>query len=525
MRKVKLFFLIIVFVHQLPGVCSTLIPLVPYRAWQFHTLDINYVENAMRLARNYDINTVIFSHEMIGETSQLFDGTDRGPLLKNLAVKAHYLGLKVWIWVHELDNVPEKYLDNKIVQLDRTGFWDWLELRYERVFQEYPEFDGIVVTFHETEYKIFDNNEVNSVLSMQERFAKLMNVVNKVCLKYKKDCIVRTFVYEPAQIEWIKQGLLKSDKSIMIQTKCVPHDWDPYYPHNPLIGAFPDRKQIIEFDCSSEFTGKNRIPFTSPEYFEYRWRYDLEQPGVVGYNARVDHGGFDAIYTPNEINLFTLYRLTQNENITASEIWEEWTNKNYNKNAAAAIRKALYPSFEVVKKAFFPLKFWITDHSHLPDFKYADDHISSRTIAKWIPDLPFYKEVEKCLNHPDPLILEEILAEKDSAISISSEELEWLWKAKPFLTTEQYNDLYWRLELLHRTAIVWKLHAEAFWGLKVLIEGHKIAGLKERIKRAIDGLYREAEVSENNPLIGDSPPASAKEIRAVADDLTYIWAK
>ena len=45
----------------------------------------------------------------------------------------------------------------------------------------------------------------------------------------------------------------------------------------------------------------------------------------------------------------------------------------------------------MVNKAYFPLKFWITNHSKLPSFGYADGHISSRTLAKWIPEEPAYK--------------------------------------------------------------------------------------------------------------------------------------
>jgi len=320
-------------------------PLVPYRAWQFHKLDIQYVLRSMELAPQYNINTVVFSHGMIGTTSQLYDGTERGEQLQMLARKAHELGLRVWIWVHELDNVPEKFLEKNIVQMDRSGFWDWLEKRYEQVFTDYPEFDGLILTFHETEYRIFRDSQVQSKLSKPDRFAKMINTIYKVCKKYQKDFIVRTFLYEPIELEWVKEGLLKSDPGVMVQSKCVPHDWDPYYPHNPLIGAFPQNKQIVEFDCSSEFTGKNRIPYTSPEYFEYRWRFDLKQPGVVGYNARVDHGGYDAIHTPNEINLYTLYRLTEDPDITANDIWKEWTEKRYGRGATLAIENALKPTF------------------------------------------------------------------------------------------------------------------------------------------------------------------------------------
>ena len=62
------------------AVCAaaTAAPLVPYRAWQFHKLDPAYVSATMKLARDYDVNTVVFSHGMIGYASQLFDGSDRG---------------------------------------------------------------------------------------------------------------------------------------------------------------------------------------------------------------------------------------------------------------------------------------------------------------------------------------------------------------------------------------------------------------------------------------------------------------
>jgi hypothetical protein len=354
---------------------------------------------------------------------------------------------------------------------------------------------------------------------MPNRFNKLISTIHDVCLSYNKELVVRTFLYEPIELEWVKQGLLKSNRNVIVQSKCVPHDWDPYYPHNPLIGAFPENRQIVEFDCSSEFTGKNRIPYTSPEYFAYRWHYGLQTEEVVGYNARLDHGGFDALYTQNEINVYTLHRLTENPDLSASDIWKEWITLRYNSQVLPYLKAALAPSFEIVNKSFFPLKFWITNHSILPSFKYADGHISSRTLAKWIPDNPYYKEIENRLNHPDPELLEMILAEKDSAIALAEESLHALVNAKPYLTATQYDDLYWRFFLLHRTAIVWKLHAEAFFGYKLLQEHYEIPGLEERVARAISALHREAEVSEKIPGMEEVPPTSAVEIKEVAAEL------
>ena len=76
-----------------------------------------------------------------------------------------------------------------------------------------------------------------------------------------------------------------------------------------------------------------------------------------------------------------------------------------------------------------------------------------------------------------------------------------------------------------RTAVVWKLHAEAYFGFKALSAGHHVPGLVERVKRALEGLKEQAEVSAQDPRIGNDPPASAREIRAFVTDLEARLAK
>jgi hypothetical protein len=168
-------------------------PLAPTRSWQFHTLDSSYVSKAMKRAGEYNINTVVFSHGMIGEVSQLYSDPRRAAELRKLAAEAHDLDLKVWIWIHELEfDVPKRYLDGA-VHLDRPGFWDWLEGKYDKLFVDYPEFDGILLTFRETKYKIFQKDAVKSKLSIPERFAKMINTVDNV-----RDLEIRRFTtHEP----------------------------------------------------------------------------------------------------------------------------------------------------------------------------------------------------------------------------------------------------------------------------------------------------------------------------------------
>jgi hypothetical protein len=85
------------------------------------------------------------------------------------------------------------------------------------------------------------------------------------------------------------------------------------------------------------------------------------------------------------------------------------------------------------------------------------------------------------------------------------------------LKGDHYDDLYKRLNLLRRTATIWKLHAEAFFGYKILAQGHKVPGLRQRVERSIEGLYKQSRVS--NRISWQGPPAGADEIRKVADEL------
>jgi hypothetical protein len=506
----------------------------PWRMWQFHAMKPDYVRRVMKEAGNYGVNAVVFSQAMIGKATEILDATDssregsagedwrpnrRGRQLQELAAEANRLGLKVIFWIHELEYVPPRFLKDGKVRFDDEGLTPWIQNKYRALFRHYPECDGIMLTFHETQYKIFDESQVQSRLSMPERFVRLIDTLDTVCRESGKTLIVREFVYEPRELAWLREGLRKASDRIIIQSKCVPHDWEPFYPHNPMIGAIPGRKMIIEFDASSEYTGRNRIPYCSPEYFLEQWRYDRQFPEVAGYNARLDHQGFDAFFTPDRINLYALSRAVEKPDAAAEEIWREWTEQTYGPQAASLVEKALRPTFDCVNKAFFARGFWYTNHSRLPGYRYAVSSLTNRSLSKWSPEDEHLKRIERLLVRPTPEFYEKILAEKEQAAALADECLLHLRAAKPHLKPEQYDDLRFRLDLLRRVTEVWRLHAEAFWGLRLLEEGNTVPGLRARVERALDALDRQAELSRQDPQVGDTPPASASIIRTVVKDL------
>ncbi|MBN2210433.1 MAG: hypothetical protein JW709_03475 [Sedimentisphaerales bacterium] len=501
----------------------------PWRMWQFHVMKPDYIRRVMAQAGEFDVNAVVFSHKIIynaadiletdAEDSSIWRPNKHGRELQQLAREAHQLDLKTIIWIHELEQAPGEFIRGGKVNFDDDLLSNWIKNKYRALFRLYPEFDGMMLTFHETRYKIFDNEKIRSDLSMPKRFVRLINMLNEVCREQDKTLIVRTFLYEPQELTWLREGLAEISEDVIIQSKCVPHDWQPFYPHNPMIGGFPGRKMIVEFDCSSEFTGRNRIPYCNPEYFLMRWRHDRKFPEVTGYNARLDHAGFDAFFTPNQINLYTLTRVLQNPDIAAEDIWREWTTKTYGEQAAPDVQKALKPTFECVNQAFFAKGFWYTYHSRISDYDYALKSLTRRSLYKWSPDAQDLKRTEELLINPTPEFFEEILAEKDQAIALADECLLHLRAAKPNLTGEQYDDLRFRLDLLRRVTEIWKQHAAAFWGLRLLEQGRSSPGLRERIEHALEALDRQAQISQDTPSVGDTEPASARYIRRFVEDM------
>ncbi len=83
---------------------------------------------------------------------------------------------------------------------------EWLASRYSRMFAAYPCFDGVVLTFEESPYRVVDEAKVQSTLSVPDRFAKIINVIDEVCRRKDKDLIVRSFLYEPEQTLWLKKA-------------------------------------------------------------------------------------------------------------------------------------------------------------------------------------------------------------------------------------------------------------------------------------------------------------------------------
>jgi len=439
---------------------------LPHRSWQFHDPDWAYLQQAIPKARAAGMNRIQLSHQIVMDAERLWqdNGHERRlDLVRRAASLAHENGLKVDMWTHELSGLPkDRFRDAATGKPKLTPeLWQWVEEKYEHLFTLVPELDGVVLTFAETDHKVYRDGVVSDD-PPPKRVARLIRVMGEVCKRRGKLLIVRTFVYEPAEIGWLREALgmvagqLGEGTHIMVMTKCVPHDWTPYYPFNPLLGDVAGLPQIVEIDLGQEFTGQSRLLHCEVDYVKRVLDY-ARAKGVVGAVARVERGDRHALGTPNEVNIHAFSRLLADGELTADTLWREWAVKRYGEKAAPHVIRALRRTFDITNLTFFPLEYWIVNHSRVPAWGYAYGHITSRQNVKWTPSPKQARERDELLR-PTPDTLLRISHEKDRANKLLLKSIADLELARPHLSDKDYGGLKRYFDLAGDNVEVFREH-------------------------------------------------------------------
>jgi hypothetical protein len=369
---------------------------------------------------------------------------------------AHSKGMTVHIWTHEFGGIPDA-ITKEEKWFDKQPAWDLMDKRYAELFTVMPGLDGLVLTFHETEIMVFD---VKSDMPLAARIAKLINRLHAVCERHKKTLVVRTFAYEPNQVEGITQALKRVDPEVIVMTKCVPHDWEVFYPHNPAIGRYPDRMQVIEFDPGGEYYGVGKVPYLYPEYLQFRLHYARDR-NAHGYVARIERAGNNpcALGGRNEINLYALKRLAEDPSVEPDRIWQEYITGRVGQGPyVKPLIEAMKLTDDVLNRCYFMLGCWYNDHSRLPSSGYASSHL--KRIAKWNPQ---YTELVKRLDKPDARAVGEVLRESAESVALAEMALRKLEEAKASGLPKEFHTFYQdQLSDVLRTAREWAKHRNAY---------------------------------------------------------------
>jgi alpha-glucuronidase len=297
----------------------------------------------------------------------------------------------------------------------------------------------------------------------------------EVCKSLGKTFFVRTFSYKPDELEYICGGLKECKSDIIVMSKCQPHDWQPYYPHNPAIGNIGNHPQIVEFDLGYEFLGISRVPYIDLNYLKNRLDYGISK-GIVGGIIRIERYKWWAWGTPNWANVDIFSKMLLDPSIDQQAMFRDWIASRYGEEAAPYVVSAFSRTFDIVNKSYFALGFWYTDHSFLQDYRITRDSLWLWSSGKWDKRK---KLLEACLLTPTPLILSRVREEKNQAVRMADMSLADIDKAKPYLSPADYAELRHYMVREKAMAEVWRAHAITFFTTR-MAEQKKDADMKKQ---------------------------------------------
>lgn len=331
------------------------------RGWQFHLYDIPYLRRAIAVAAEHKVNHIQLTHDIVMYLKHINNNPTRERQVNDLVDQAHRRGMEAFVMIHTISYLPSRFLTGHRANLDDPRFWTYEREQYQTVFRKCPNIDGIALSFGDAcHYHIYNDNQVSSAMTPSERLLQYIETVWEVCDSLGKTLYVRDWAGSGATVE----AIMRAPAGVRVMTKSDIGDWQQTDPHNPLLGAFGDRHQIVEMDLCGEYLGRSWVHWGAPEYVAYRLRHALSR-GVKGAVGRVDAfdlghhlealpygvpssvGGTHALGTPNDVNIFAFCRLLENPDADPEGLWQEWAAARFGERAAPYVVSALRRSFEI----------------------------------------------------------------------------------------------------------------------------------------------------------------------------------
>lgn len=520
------------------------------RGWVILSDNMDHAIQTIRTAKEYDINQLQLSHEIIHDLKAIREKKVCEQVNKLIHL-AHLEGIEeVLLWDHSLyslDYYPSCFRTgpNGTINLDNPKFWEWFKEDYRRMLNLAPEADGLVLTFIETGAYV-EKQYSMSMKTPEEKLAAVVNAISDVVIgERSKKLYIRTFAYSEEEYKGTV-GCIEHIKSyeVILMMKETPHDFFLTHPDNSYIRKM-NRPIIVEFDSGNEYSGQGVVANTWPEYTMKRWGSYITCPNVVGYVARTDrYGNTSILGTANEIQLYALKRMTEEQTVSAMQIYDEFITSKYGEAALLPIRKAFQNAYDIVTSVFYTLGTNLTDHSSL---NYENNkwgysrHVSGRWIDPPIVHIEhnvnktfhYWKDI---INHIAPVYLKSlssplavevktvfdnqwidsgekmdsvyynyIVTEKQYGVQLASEAVSEIEKVKPLLKATTYNELY---QLFYRTYLTACLHEAvciAYYGSRIYVrdECFHPKGLKNSI---LLSLMKIEQVSKEMNLLANTYP-------------------
>lgn len=467
--------------------------------WQFHDYNMPKLEEAVRRAPDYGVNFLIFSHGFFWSPEGFLASTDdldvkhppayladlklgdefelrrgwQGDMRK-IAAMAKERGIPYYLWLHEFNDMPKRFLKDNVLQMDHPDLFPFLEDRYERLLKVLPDAAGFVITFHESDYRLFRNSQVASALSVPDRIYKVSRFFYDFLKKRNKQLIVRNFFYEPLEMEYFKSALDRLPDDVISMSKDTTHEFHPFYPWDPQHAQASGKRRIIEIDIGVEKAWSSSGVYAQTDYIHrvaQRAR-DTRQTGLV---CRARLIGDEPFQDPHEINFYAFSRYLANPDLPVDQVQLDWAlRRGFAPLAAPFVASAMKRSEFINHHGRWHLENWLTKSlgAEWADYPYYYGHVLERARSKWTND-PADRALEQQLYHPDAATYARLVAEKDEVVAQVRAGQRDLREAALHATADQLAPLVEGYRFLQDAALLQREWIRAYFSLRRYMDDPK----------------------------------------------------
>jgi len=465
--------------------------------WQLHEYNMPKLEEAVRRAPDYGVNFLILSHEFFRSVEGFLASTDDADPanppawvkdlhtpeyfriipgwrtdLRRIGDLATSKGIPYYLWVHEFDDVPKRFIKDRRVDMDDPELFAYLEKRYTRLLEAVPGTAGFVLTLHECDFKVFRNDAggVSTKDDVPERIRRVAQFLRDFLAKHSKQLILRNFFYEPIEMQYFQKALERLPDDIIVMSKDTTHEFHPFYPWDPLHGAVGKKRQIIEIDLGVEKAWSSRGAYAQTDYIR-RVALRAREKGLAGLVGRARMHWDKPFEDMHEVNLYAFSRFLRDPDLGVDAVLTDWARKRYPAPAVPAIVSALRRSEDIQHRGRWHLQYWLTKSigTEWADYPYYYSRVRARSRSKWSND-PADKALEEKLYHPDADVFRRLVAEKDEVIAQVGAAQRDLRAASRHLTAEQAAPLREDFDYLLDAALLQREWVRAYFAMRMFMD-------------------------------------------------------
>jgi hypothetical protein len=498
-------------------------PAFAMNGWQLHDYNLPKLEEAIRRARGYGVNFLVFSHELFRSVEGFLASDDRADPrnppawvkdlrrgenfriipgwqtdVRRLGLLARQQGIPYYMWVHEFDDLPRRFLRDGRVNMEDSQLWSYLDQRYERLLRAVPETTGFVLTLHESDLKVFRHGDVVSREDVAGRVYRVSKLLYDVLKRHNKQLIVRNFFYEPLEMEYFKRGVDRLPDDVIVMSKDTTHEFHPFYPWDPLHGKFGDgtrgKRQIIEVDLGVEKAWEWKGAYAQTDFVRravLRAR-DTGQAGLIGRARLMWERPFQDMH---EVNLYAFARFLADPGLTVDRVLGDWAGARFHPRAVPHIVSALKRSEFINHRGRWHLEYWFTKEigREWADYAYIYSRVLQRSRFKW-SGADADRALEEKLYRPDQQTFDRLMAEKDAVVAEVRAAFADLRQARRYLTAAQLTPLEEDFRFLQDAALLQREWIRAYFTQRLFIDAPSPAR-----KRAFEDAVARLEQIERTP--------------------------